>query len=247
MPEADSFNKIAPYYDELMAPVPYHEWVEYTKLLLAMLESTPRTMLDVCCGTGIMCERLLKEEYVMSGFDLSAAMIAKAREKALAEGLDVTYWVDDARNFKAPTQYDSAICLFDSLNNITEPAGLQSALKSVARCLKPGGAFIFDLNTEFAFTTRMFNQRNLAKKAKVRYDWKGDYDPETRLITVDMTFWIGDEEFKEIHVQRAYDMEEVMPMLEEAGFEVIRAFNSYTLDRPRRSSDRIHYACLLPS
>jgi len=35
-------------------------------------------------------------------------------------------------------------------------------------------------------------------------------------------------------------------MLAKAGFVDIQAYNSYTLDPPRKRSDRLHYAALKP-
>jgi hypothetical protein len=135
-------------------------------------------------------------------------------------------------------------CFFDSLNNITDPAQLQLALKSAARHLLPGQSFIFDLNTAYAFEARMFTQQDLNKTSRIRYRWRGDWDPFTRLIQVKMKFWVGDQVFEELHVQRAYDMDDVIDMLDEAGFERIRVFHSYTLDPPRAKSDRLHFAAI---
>lgn len=80
--EATSFGPVTPYYDELMSQVPYRMWVGYLLLLLAQQDVHPERMLDVCCGTGTMCEMLAREGYQMSGFDLSPGMIEEARRKA---------------------------------------------------------------------------------------------------------------------------------------------------------------------
>jgi uncharacterized protein Smg (DUF494 family) len=61
-----------------------------------------------------------------------------------------------------------------------------------------------------------------------------------------MRFWYKGEEFRETHVQRAYDREDVEEMLEDAGFTSIRAYHSYTLNPPRAKSDRLHYTGIRP-
>ncbi len=75
---ADSFTSVAEFYDELMKPVPYRMWVSYYLLLLSMQEVKPASMLDMCCGTGIMSELMHREGFSLEGFDLSASMIAYA-------------------------------------------------------------------------------------------------------------------------------------------------------------------------
>lgn len=239
-----SFGPIAPYYDELMAGVPYRMWVGYYFLLLAQQDKHPKSILDVCCGTGTMTEMLHREGFKMTGIDLSPAMIEQARKKAAKRKLPIRYECMDASTFELGETFDAAYSFFDSLNNIVEPERFQMALNQVAKHLEPGGSFIFDLNTAYAFEQKMFNQKRLHPRAKLRYDWRGNWDPETRLITVRMKFWHGDESFEEVHVQRAYEEEEVREMLEKAGFGDIRAYNAYTLDRLRKRSDRAHYAAV---
>lgn len=239
-----SFGPVAPYYDELMKSVPYRMWVGYYLLLLAQQEVSPRRVLDVCCGTGTMCEMLTREKFEVEGFDISPPMIEEARRKAIRKGLDIRYEVADAAEVDMGVKYDAALSFFDSLNNILDPARLQLAFQRVSAHLRPGGSFIFDLNTAYAFEQRMFDQENLRANAKLRYQWRGDYDPNTQIIEVDMKFWYRGEEFCELHVQRAHDPEDVIGMLEDAGFEQIRMYHSYTLTPRRKNSDRLHYACI---
>lgn len=212
-------------------------------LVLAFQDYYPKTVLDVCCGTGTMCEILSEEGLQLSGFDISSGMIERARAKAAKAKLDIPYFVADATNFDLGRTFDAAFSFFDSLNNIVEPAKFQAALKCVANHLEPGGSFVFDLNTAYAFEQKMFDQKNLRSNARLRYNWEGHYDPETKIIRVEMQFWHHDEEFREVHIQRAYSDEEVREMLRKAGFVKIHAFNAYTLSPIRPKSDRVHYAC----
>lgn len=244
LPEADSFRAVAPYYDELMKSVPYRMWVGYYLLLLAHQDAHPRRMLDVCCGTGTVAEMLHKEGFSLAGFDLAPGMIEEARRKAEKKKLPIRYEVMDAATADMGETYDAAFSFFDSLNNILEPARLQMAFHRAAEHVRPGGSWIFDLNMAYAFEQRLFDQENMRANAKLRYKWVGEYDPGTRLIQVDMRFWYRGEEFRELHVQRAHHPDEVVAMLEKAGFERIRLFHSYTLNPPRHTSDRLHFTCI---
>ena len=245
-PHSDSFELIAEVYDLLMRGVPYPTWVSYYLLLLATVGFKPKRLLDVACGTGTMAMMLVEEGFEVAGFDLSEAMIEVARRKAYRKHRDIRYWTADARTVDLGETFDAAYSFFDSLNNILDPADLERALARVFAHLRPGGCWIFDLNTAYAFEHQMFDQRNLNPQAKLRYDWKGTWNAERREITVDMRFWKGETAFRETHRQRAYEPDEVIPMLERAGFVDIRAFHSYTLNPPRATSDRIHYACTRP-
>lgn len=227
-----------------MNGVPYHMWTAYYLLLLAHQDARPKTMLDVCCGTGNMCELLHQEGFQVSGFDISSLMIDKARGKAQSMKYPIRYEVADAATVAMGETYDAAFSFFDSLNYITDPAKLQQALHRVAAHLPSGGSFIFDVNTDVAFEEELFTQEDLKAKSEVKYKWKGNWDSATRVIRVDMTFWHQGEEVHETHEQRAYSDEELRDMLAAAGFHQVRAFHSYTLNPPRKKSDRLHYMCL---
>src|SRR3569832_215507 len=109
----DSFGPVAPFYDELMKPVPYRMWVGYYLLLLAHQNVHPRNILDVCCGTGNMCELLSQEGFTMEGFDLSPDMIQVARHKARKKHLKIRYECMDASTFEMGETYDAALSFFD--------------------------------------------------------------------------------------------------------------------------------------
>jgi SAM-dependent methyltransferase len=241
-----SFGPVAPYYDDLMKQVPYRMWISYYMLLLAQQDVHPKKVLDVCCGTGTMCEMLEREGLSMSGLDLAPGMIEVAREKAHRKKFDIRYEVMDACTFEMNETYDAALSFFDSLNNILDPNGLEMAFHRVFQHLRPGGSWIFDLNTAYAFEAQLFDQQDLRQNVKLRYKWQGEWDPEQKIITVNMKFWKDGEEFDEVHKQRAHEVEDVYAMLERVGFVSIRAYHSYTLNPPRYKSDRIHFTAIRP-
>lgn len=239
-----SFLDIAEFYDDLMKDVPYRMWTGYYLLLLAQQNVKPHRLLDVCCGTGTMCEMLTREGRELTGFDLSETMIRVARQKAHRKRLKIRYEVADATELNLGETHEGAFSFFDSLNYITEPGRLARAIRRVSEHLDLGGSFVFDLNTAYAFEAKMFDQRNRNPRAKVRYDWRGEWDPSERIIRVHMKFWVGENEFEETHVQRAHSDEEIRAMLDEAGFDEVRCFESYGLDPPRKRSDRVHYTAI---
>lgn len=242
-----AFGPIAPYYDQLMSQVPYDTWAGYYRLLLAQIGHQPETLLDVCCGTGTCAELLTKEGYQVTGFDISEPMIEQAKKKAREKELNIDYHVADAAHLNLEKKFDSAYSFFDSLNYITDPEHLRKSIKKIGEHLNPEGSFIFDVNTAYAFEASMFDQEDMRKDSKLKYHWRGEYDKATKIIKVKMNFWYEDQEFQEVHVQRAYSDEEIRDYLSDANLEVVKHFDSYTLDHPREKSDRVHYITVLRS
>lgn len=245
---SEPFSAVAPYYDLLMQSIPYLWWMHYVETLLDYFDRSAQKVLDLCCGTGNLSELLALSGYAVVGVDRSAAMIEQAKRKAQENCSNVRYYVQDAAELELDETFDLIVSLFDSLNNITDPTCFAEAMRRAHRHLNPNGVFIFDLNTEYAFVRKFFDQTQLDANAPLRYRWRSQYDKQTRLCTVHMEFWVreGNTEryFTEVHTQRAYTEHEVREMLYAAGFPEVHAFDAYTLHPPGRRSDRIFYAAL---
>jgi ubiquinone/menaquinone biosynthesis C-methylase UbiE len=240
---SSAFSRVAPYYDALMANVPYSMWADYVEEIFEHMRAAPRRILDLATGTGTIALLLAQRGYRVTGVDISEAMLERAREKAAAMGLEVQFLRRDAAELDLPAgSFDAAVSLYDSLNYILEVERLQRAFDGVVQALAPGGLFIFDLNTIYSFEQELFTQQNLSPGRPVRYVWRSRYERATRIARVDMEFWTDDgNHFEETHHQRGHSVEEVTEVLELAGFIVEALYEAYTLLPPGPRSERIFY------
>ncbi len=242
-PDPPSFTLVAPWYDILMAGVPYEYWVRYLHELLTLHNAKPLTVLDLACGAGAVSRLLAKIGYPVVGVDGSAPMIAEA-ERLTPDGA-VEYVCQRMEALNLGRRFDLVISLFDSLNYLTDPKDLARAFRRVARHMEPGALFIFDMNGEYAFTADLFTQERYGHRRKIEYSWKSHYDPDTRLCRVEMTFQVRKgnrrEEFHEVHIQRAYAVDEVNAMLQDAGLTLLATYDAYSTRPVRDRSDRIFW------
>lgn len=101
-------------------------------------------ILDVGCGTGRHSIELTKRGYSVTGIDLSESQLQRAREKAAAEGLEITFLKHDARHLPFRGEFDMAIMLCEGGFPLMETDEMNfEILKSAARALKKQGKFIF--------------------------------------------------------------------------------------------------------
>ena len=248
--EEVSFGPVTPFYDLLMAGVPYRLWADYLQKVWTRHGQAPRTVLDLACGTGTVSRLLAERGCVVTGVDLSAGMLEAARQRAAEARLSIPFVQQDAADLDlGDARFDAAVCLFDSLNYILEPERLQSALARVCAHLQPGGSFLFDVNTEYALAEGMFNQSCTRKGEPLHYRWRSRYNPDTRLCTIRMNFSYDDgsggrQAFTEVHRQRAYSKDELTQWLRAAGFSEVFVYDAYSTDPPKKRSDRLFYFAL---
>jgi len=244
--EDDPFARIASFYDQLMASIPYADWVDYIERVMAAREFKPKRVLDVACGTGTVALLLVRRGYCVVGTDRSEAMIEAAGKKAAAAGLEAQFLCQDASEIRLKEKFDLALCLYDSFNYLLEDEKLLAAFRNVRRALSPGGAFFFDLNSLYSFQAELFTQQS-PPEAEVGYRWTSRFDPFASISEVEMYFEPPQgEPFRIVHHQRAYLVEEVIRLLRRARFEILDLFEAYTLLPPGRFSERIFYLARKP-
>jgi SAM-dependent methyltransferase len=120
----------------LLDPAVRQAW---TALMGGLLPAGPAAILDIGCGTGSLSLVMAGLGYVVSGIDLSPAMIGQARAKAEAAGYAIAFQVMDAAvpNLTAG-QFDVVVCRH-LLWALPEPAAL---LRRWAALLRPGGRLV---------------------------------------------------------------------------------------------------------
>lgn len=248
---AGSFDAVAPYYEDLMNSVPYDFWLKYLERLWSRHRIPNQRVLDLACGTGTVSRMLAIRGKDVVGVDLASRMLEVARQKASEDRLEIAFIEQDAADLAVTgPPFDCIISLFDSLNYILDPDRLRQACRRAFEHLVPGGAFVFDVNAEYAFLHGMFNQSCTRRDEPIHYRWRSHYNQMTRVCTVNMTFSTIEDgvrrEFKEVHRQRAYTKSEITAFLSDAGFAPITVYGAYTVEPPTPEADRFFYVAIKP-
>lgn len=245
--ENEAYSVFAQYYDEVMDEVPYDEWVDYLERILAEMGYRPKTVLDLACGTGNMSLRLARRGYKVQGIDGSAAMVEVARKKGLAQQLLIPFQQGDFRTFQLAEPVDLVISLYDSFNYLLQEEDLAQAFRQVYQAVRPGGYFIFDLNTILRLTS--IEEGNSMVEGDGWYCfWRDVVEPVGPYWKVELTFF---EEARdgsmyrddEVHVERGYPIARVRELLVGAGFRVEQVYEAFGLESGSEESERVYWVC----
>ena len=231
----------------MMDDIPYKEWEKYLVLLLNRYGiAPPSSVLELGCGTGNMSELLAAEGFTVTGIDISEEMLTIAKAKNLKER-NITYLSADMRDFTLPKKQAAAISVGDSMNYLLSTEDFTKALTAVHDNLNPGGVFIFDLKTEYFFKTSYDGMTFEDDLGDFSYVWKNYYDDEKRTHEYHLRFKVKDGDGvrfeNELHRQRTYSASEIKEAAIKAGFKKAAAYDAFTLNKPRKCSERIYIVC----
>lgn len=201
-------------------------------LLRAYYESTPlgkteRSLLDLCCGTGVLATHFLQHGYQVVGLDLSEPMLAYARQnnmEYLVAG-QARFVQGDASNFHFDERFGLVVSTFDALNHLPDEAALRSCFACVRAVLKDQGVFIFDLNT--ALGLRRWNGMTVDDSSpEALIINRGFVVAEERRAWTAITGFLKEPDgryirFDEVAYNTIFSMAQVRQLLAETGFQKV--------------------------
>ena len=100
------------------------------------------TLLDCTCGIGTQALPLAALGYRVTGSDLSASAIARARDEAAVRGIPITLATADIRELTADEPFDVVISADNSLPHLRTDDDLAAALLAIRGVLAPDGVFL---------------------------------------------------------------------------------------------------------
>ena len=97
----------------------------------------PLKILDVACGLGTHAVEFARAGHTVSGVDLSATFLERARQKATDAGVNVRWIHSDALALDADAQFDAVVWIERSFFSL-------DAIRRLRRYLRPGGLLVLD-------------------------------------------------------------------------------------------------------
>ena len=240
----ESYRDFARVYDEFMDQTPYDEWLlNILNIFKEYKIDKDAQVLDLGCGTGKMARKLAREGYQVTAVDNSMDMLEIA---ASEEDDHILYVLQDMVSLELPQQVDAAVSICDCMNYILEEEDLKEAFRRVREFLKEDGVFVFDMNRRYKYKEILAFNTFAEDREDASFIWDNFYDEEERINEYQLSLFIQNEQgtynkYEELHLQKAYEQEEVVSFLYEAGFSSVRVLDAETMDEVKEDTQRLYY------
>jgi len=210
-----AYDAFAGVYDEFTGANDYEMWFGELLPRLEELGLRQGAVLDAACGTGKGIGPMLDRGWTVTASDLSAGMVAKAKEKHPA---GVNFRVGDMCELPRLGEFDLVWALNDPVNYLIDQGDLERAFAALGANLAPDGLLVFDCNT-----VRLFRESfgpEVEENHDDRWIWRGRggndgvYEAEIS----------GEDVEANVHRERHWTIDEIRSTLTAVGLTPLTAF-----------------------
>ena len=223
----DAYTRLAGVYDEVVVDPCHGALAGFLDELFGADEEAVATVVDVCCGTGLLAAELAARGHRVTGVDASEAMLARARRRL---GSHVTLIHATLPDLPLERTFDAATCTLEGFTYLAA-ADLAPTVAAIARVLRPGGWLVFDTHTDAMMALTSSRPVVSGERAGRRFVILAEVDPDARLCDTRIDVAADGAGFSEQHRQYFHRDTDIRWALADGGFEVVAVRDGYS-DRP---------------
>ena len=242
-----AYDALAASYDGLMADGAYRRRAAFLERRLRKSPIPVETVLDLACGTGTNACLLAEKGYAVIATDGSGEMLTQAAAKAAVLDRPPLFLHQAMPRLRLAQPADAVVSTLDSLNYLTAERDLKETFRRVRRWLKPGGLFLFDVNTPYKLR-RMDGQLYMDETEESFCVWRTFFSEKKQICTYQVDLFrlrpggAWDRSFEE-HRERAWSEAFLREALGGAGFSSVHLTGDLTDKPPRLNEDRWQFQC----
>ncbi len=242
------YEALASSYDGLMADGDYRRRADFLERQFRKSRVPVRSVLDLACGTGTIACLLAERGYRVTATDGSEEMLTQAAAKAAGLEEPPLFLHQAMPRLRLLQPVDAAVSTLDSLNYLTRTRDLRETFRRVCRWLRPGGLFIFDVNTPCKLR-RMDGEMYMDETEESFCVWRTFFSERAKICTYQVDLFrlrpdgAWERDFEE-HRERAWEAEELRLYLAEAGFTEVSITGDLSLRPPAADEDRWIVRCV---
>ena len=117
-------------------------WSADRDFYLSLAGSAPLSILDIGCGTGLLCNQYAASNHEVTGVDPSGAMLDVGRQKPYGKKID---WVQSfAQDLNLKKTFDLIIMTGHAFQVLIQDDDILATFRSMRKHLKPDGIIVFE-------------------------------------------------------------------------------------------------------
>jgi SAM-dependent methyltransferase len=202
-------------------------------------------VLDVGCGFGRHSVALAQRGFQVTGIDPSEAMIAAARVRAAQAGVSVDFKLETGDRFTAAREFDTALCLFTTLGQISAEGVNEALIPQVYNNLRSGGLFAIEV-PQRAPTVEALKLSDKFGEGERYTLVTREYHPGEKTVSETFTKYTPEYTRHYLLVYRLYSEPELRALLTGAGFTIQAVYGDYAGTPLKEASSHMFFIARKP-
>ncbi len=243
------YDALAPIYDRIMSHVEYEEWVQLIERIAdKFLRKRPLSIFELGGGTGVLASLLMRRGFRYFGSDRSFSMCQIAHRRrtpfACANALAIPF----------KNKFDLVVFLYDGINYLQTLEEYALLFSETAKCLLPGGVFLFDITTEANSINHFQSYLEFEDWGDYSYIRRSYYNRERVEQCNDITIYrqVAEnarlyEKNVEHHCQKVFAAETIARTIPAALFSIEGIWDGFSFRPHHPHSERIHFLLKRPA
>ncbi|MBI3817168.1 MAG: methyltransferase domain-containing protein [Planctomycetes bacterium] len=241
-----AYDVFAEFYDRA-----YADWrgdpARFLRIVLEPALARAKSVVDLGCGTGLLSLQLARRGFDVEGVERHPEMYKIAKTRAAASRGRFRVVRADICKFTLTPPRDVALCFFDTLNHLARPSQLGTAFRRARRALRPGGSFVFDVNTPAGVAHPWPDPPTFERgREYFRYARPIPYNSAKRRGGVQFEWFVrqSDGHYKytrEQYIEIAWTENEIEACARDAGFEMVQMWDGSAVEPGLARGLRAYY------
>ncbi len=206
------YDKLAQYYDALVKDESASKlWCDFT-----VDKISGDKILELACGSAEISHMLANRGYKIIASDISESMLSVASEKSSND--NISFKCVDMCDFDLNEKFDAIICYCDSINYLSDINAVKKMFECCFNNLKVNGKLMFDMHTPDRLIEFVDPFVEEGVIDNTNYQWTITSLADE--VHHHFAFWENGEFYEEFHIQKVFDLENIVQILNELNFKV---------------------------
>lgn len=201
-------------------------WSEDRDFYLALADRDKMDILDLGCGTGLICDAYAAAGHNVTGVDPAASMLAVAKQKPHGHKIN---WIEaNAQDFNANKQFDLIIMTGHAFQVLVDDSDISAAFANIYKHLKPNGKFVFESrNPDWDWASKWIYKLDLVTPDGTVVESRDLKSFDGNIMTFDLTYQFSNETLQSHSVLRFLTAKQITDRLAAQGLKTTRLIGDW--------------------